>query len=122
MKLIHQYDSDLSLVMKTITTITTIFLISVTVSQPHNRHQHSRELAELAAENPGSSLEILREIRRNIRASQASLKLVISMERELQRVARHITVSVEPRGDDVQPPQQRDEQDNSQLPFSSWAG
>ena len=96
-------------------------LISMSVSQPHNRHQHSRELAELAAENPGSSLEILREIRRNIRASQASLKLVISMERELQRVARHITVSVEPRGD-VQHPQQRDEQDNSQLPFSAWAG
>ena len=111
--------------MKTITTITTILLffllISMSVSQPYNRHQHSRELARLAAENPGTSLDILRQIRRNIRASQASLKLVISMERELQRVARHISVSVEHHGD-VQPPQQRGQKDNSQLPFSAWAG
>merc|ERR1711953_246680 len=97
------------------------FLISVTVSQPHNRHKHSRDLGGLAAENPGTSLHILRQIRRNIRKSQASLKLVISMERELQRVARHITDSVEPRVA-VQARQQRDQQDKSQLPFSAWAG
>ena len=95
-------------------------LISVTVSQPHNRHKHSRDLGGLAAENPGTSLHILRQIRRNIRKSQASLKLVISMERELQRVARHITDHVEPLT--APPRQQRSQKDSSQVPFSPWAG
>ena len=115
--------------MKTTTTILLSFLlISLTVSQPHNRHGHSRDLGRLAAENPGTSLEILRQIRRNIRKSQASLKLVISMERELQRVARsvasHITdnVEVEPLPALPLPRQQKSQQENSQVPFSAWAG
>ena len=113
--------------MKTTTTIIItilllpLLLISVTEGQPFNRHQHSRELGGLAAENPGTSLVILRQIRRNIRKSQASLKLVISMERELQRVARHITDNVEPLPV-LPPPQQRSQKDNSQVPFSAWAG
>ena len=108
--------------MKTITTITTIFLlISMSVSQPYNRHQHSRELARLAAENPGTSLEILREIKRNIRASQASLKLVISMEKELQRVARHITDNLgQEQGDDKEP--SKEVRQGQSPPFSAWAG
>ena len=111
--------------MKTTTTITILLsfmLISVTVSQPLKRHGHSRELGGLAAENPGTSLAILRQIRRNIRRTQASLKLVISMERELQRVARHITDNVEPSPAQPLPRQQRSQQDNSQVPFSAWAG
>ena len=74
----------------------------------------------------GTSLDILRQIRRNFRRSQASLKLVISMERELQRVARsvasHITDTVEQSPAEPLPQQQRSQKDNSQLPFSAWAG
>ena len=116
--------------MKSTTTTTillvSLLLISVTVSHPLNRHDHSRELGRLAAEKPGTSLDILRQIRRNIRRSQASLKLVISMERELQRVARsvasHITDTVEQSPAEPLPQQQRSQKDNSQLPFSAWAG
>merc|ERR1711953_1163922 len=119
---------SLSPVMKTsiLLLLLSFLLISVTVSQPHNRHKHSRDLGGLAAENPGTSLHILRQIRRNIRKSQASLKLVISMERELQRVARsvasHITDTVEQSPAEPLPQQQRSQKDNSQLPFSAWAG
>ena len=59
--------------------------------------------------------------RRNIRKTQASLKLVISMEKELQRVARHITDNLgQEQGDNKEPG--KEVRQGQSPPFSAWAG
>ena len=92
-------------------------------SKPFDRYQQSRELALLTQDNPGTSIELLRQIRRNIRRSQASLKLVISMERELQRVARHIsdTFKEEPSSH-LKRGSGSEWEESESIPFSAWAG
>ena len=98
-------------------------LILGSESKPFDRYRQSRELALLTQDNPGYSIELLRQIRRDIRRSQASLKLVISMERELQRVARHISDTFK---EEPSPPLKRvsgsGSEESESIPFSAWAG
>ena len=58
-----------------------------------DRFKHNRELATLKEKFPTSSIQILRELNRNIKRTRTGLRLVISMERELKRAARHIETS-----------------------------
>ena len=68
-----------------------------------------------------NSFKTLLIFRRNIRKTQASLKLVISMEKELQRVARHITDNLgQEQGDDKEPG--KEVRQGQSPPFSAWAG
>merc|ERR1712154_156722 len=101
--------------------LTSSLLMTMVVCKPYNRYEAGRELASLATDNPGASIDLLRQIRRNIRKTQASLKLVISMEKELQRVARHITDNLgQEQGDDKEP--DKEVRQGQSPPFSAWAG
>ena len=102
------------LVSSTVLVLSIAILVSMASAQPAgDRFKHSRELAALSREYPRSSLDMLREINRNIKKTRASLRLVISMEREMQRTARNIQrsniVSLK-------------NSESSSTPFSSWAG
>ena len=117
-----------------------ILAASVLVAEaaPANHHQHSRELASLVAAHPGTSLAALREARRQVRRTQASLKLVIALERDLSRAAAaargqrtRAARQAEREPTEIQPGlQQRDSKQKSKLkeddqkfhPFSPWAG
>eukprot|EP00092_Neocalanus_flemingeri_P012568 GFUD01013546.1.p1 GENE.GFUD01013546.1~~GFUD01013546.1.p1 ORF type:complete len:115 (+),score=13.87 GFUD01013546.1:23-367(+) len=83
------------------------------------RFKHNRELATLKEKFPASSIQILRELNRNIKKTQAGVRLVISMEKELKRTARNMgRLNFEPLKRTVV--KKNDEYRN--LPFSSWAG
>ena len=107
-----------------ITAITFLAMLTVSLARPRNHHHSSRELAELVTQFPGTSLEILREVRDNIRRTQAGIKLVIKMERELRRAARDIRDQMEERSD-VKSIVKRSDNEQSFTqppPFSAWAG
>lgn len=106
------------------TTITVLALLTVGMAAPRNHHSSSRELAELVSQFPGTSLEILREVRDNIRRTQAGIKLVIKMERELRRTARDIRDEMEERGDVKNIVKRSGTQQSftQPPPFSAWAG
>ena len=40
-----------------------LLLVTMVLSQPFNRHREARELALLQSENPGASIDLLRQIR-----------------------------------------------------------
>ena len=117
-------------------TLLLILAASVLVAEaaPANHHQHSRELASLVAAHPGTSLAALREARRQVRRTQASLKLVIALERDLsravaaargQRTRAARQAEVEPSEDLQQASKQKSkmkEDDQKFHPFSPWAG
>ena len=109
-----------------ITTLASLILLTISMAapRPRNHHSSSRELAELVAQFPGTSLEILREVRDNIRRTQAGIKLVIKMERELRRTARDIRDEMEERGDVKNIVKRSDNQQSftQPPPFSAWAG
>ena len=117
-------------------TLLMILAASALVSEaaPANHHQHSRELAALVAAHPGTSLAALREARRQVRRTQASLKLVIALERDLSRAAAAARgqrtraarqAEVEPGVQHQQASKQKskmNEDDQKFHPFSPWAG
>ena len=97
-----------------------VFIVSILItidSKPvlrSDRFKHSRELAVLKERFPASNIKLLRELNRNIKKTQASLRLVINMEKELKRTARNISrFSWEPEAL---------ARTKDHLPFSSWAG
>ena len=98
------------------------FLLSTACFKPvykYDRFKHSRELASLKERFPASNIKMLRELNRNIKKTQRSLRLVISMEKELKRTARNIgSYNWEP---ETLPVVQNNEEYRNQ-PFSSWAG
>ena len=76
-------------------------------------------MANLVQQYQGTTLPILKDIRRNLRKTQAGLKLIITMEKELKNTAKdadnafknHLEIETKMLKDDKKPP-----------PFSSWAG
>ena len=116
-------------------TLLLILAASVLVAEaaPANHHQHSRELGALVAAHPGTSLAALREARRQVRRTQASLKLVIALERDLSRAAaaaRGQRTRAARQAEGEPGVQQRDSKQKSKMkeddqkfhPFSPWAG
>merc|ERR1712244_205714 len=47
--------------------LTSSLLMTMVVCKPYNRYEAGRELASLATDNPGASIDLLRQIRRNFR-------------------------------------------------------
>ena len=86
-----------------------------------NHHQSSRELAAFVQQFPGTSLEILREVRDNVRRTQTGIKLVLKMERELRRTARNILEeNMEHENRNIV--KRSEERSKEHPPFSAWAG
>ena len=97
-----------------------IFLMTVN-SKPvlqFNRFKHSKELALLKARFPGSNMKLLRELNTTLKKQRASLRLIISMEKELQRTARNIErYEWEPEALAL-----AKNTGDRNIPFSAWAG
>ena len=96
------------------------FLITVN-SKPvlqYNRFKHSKELASLKLRFPASNMKLLRELNTALKKQRASLRLIISMEEELQRTARNIErYEWEPEALAL-----AKNKGDRNIPFSAWAG
>ena len=71
-------------------------------------------------------LEILRDVRKTLRKTQAGIRLILSMEKSLKRTARHIADKI--NNDEViieskiRKRTKRTNDDIKRHPFHSWAG
>jgi hypothetical protein len=85
----------------------------------YDRFKHSRDLASMKEKFPRLEIKMLRDLNRNIKKTQKSLRLVISMEKELKRTARNIgSYNWKPETLSVN----QNIEENRNQPFSSWAG
>merc|ERR1711934_177541 len=69
-------------------------------------------------------LEILRDVRKTLRKTQAGIRLILSMERSLKRTARHIAEKIN-REEDIVMSRKNTKKTNDDIkrhPFQSWAG
>ena len=96
--------------------------------KPVNHHRASRELATLVQKFPETSLGVLREIRQNVKRTQAGIRMIMVMERDLKKTVRLFTESMVDESKDtkvnhkVHSPIVKDDQNRKSAPFSSWAG
>ena len=63
-------------------------LVVVAECKPVNRHKVSRELASLVQKFPDSSLDVLREIRQNVKRTQAGIRMIMVMEKDLKKTIK----------------------------------
>ena len=66
-----------SKIIMNITAIAFLSMLTVSLARPRNHHNSSRELAELVTQFPGTSLEILREVRDNIRRALSRTSVTV---------------------------------------------
>ena len=84
----------------------------------YNRFKHSKELALLKERFPGSNMKLLRELNTTLKKQRASLRMIISMEKELQRTARNLErYEWEPEALAL-----AKNTGDRNIPFSAWAG
>ena len=67
-------------------------------------------------------LEILRDVRKTLRKTQAGIRLILSMERSLKRTARHIAEKINKEEEIVKKNTKKTNDDIKRHPFQSWAG
>ena len=69
-------------------------------------------------------LEILRDVRKTLRKTQAGIRLILSMERSLKRTARHIAEKIN-KEEVIVKSRKKAKKTNDDIkrhPFQSWAG
>ena len=69
-------------------------------------------------------LEILRDVRKTLRKTQAGIRLILSMERSLKRTARHIAEKIN-KEEVIVKRRKKAKKTNDDIkrhPFQSWAG
>ena len=69
-------------------------------------------------------LEILRDVRKTLRKTQAGIRLILSMERSLTRTARHIAEKIN-KEEVIVKSRKKAKKTNDDIkrhPFQSWAG
>ena len=71
-------------------------------------------------------LEILRDVRRTLRKTQAGIRLILSMEKSLKRTARHIAEKINKEEvivkSQIMKRSKKTNDDIKRHPFNSWAG
>ena len=71
-------------------------------------------------------LEILRDVRKTLRKTQAGIRLILSMEKSLKRTARHIAEKINKEEvivkSQIMKRSKKTNDDIKRHPFNSWAG
>ena len=71
-------------------------------------------------------LEILRDVRKTLRKTQAGIRLILSMEKSLKRTARHIAEKINKEEvivkSQIMKRSKKTNDDIRRHPFHSWAG